>query len=413
MNEKLHKNLSGETECLSEQSLFAYIDDKLSQQQRYAVEKHLVDCELCSDALEGLKLVKSRAVIEDTKAHVKETFAGTERKDRKVIWFDFNYKLAAAASIALLICSVFILNHFLNKEENITAYKTISKTDQQPAPPPAPLNETKSGESENKLQPENNSPNKTQISSNAPQKNDLALKKTSSGTGITKSSKDQMMNKEQSSGAVSAPQQAESEPDQSITSEQAVQPKAKTSAPAGISAVAGAPQKGEFSADDAKEAYDKKAALEKNQKLEKQMEEEVQRRALSQEMEKSAKKKSRQRSASAAPEVNKPVAQNYSLADISTDISPQFPGGEVEQQKFINSTIDLKNCPNCTGSVSVSVTVTANGELQDPEIIKDISGCDCLGKEALRLVKAMPKWEPGKKDGKAVSSKHIISIGFK
>jgi hypothetical protein len=49
--------------CLTQEQITAYIDGNLSVAEQHACERHMVDCELCEDAVEGLALVKDRSVL--------------------------------------------------------------------------------------------------------------------------------------------------------------------------------------------------------------------------------------------------------------------------------------------------------------------------------------------------------------
>ena len=49
--------------CLTEEQITAYIDGKLSVAEQHACEKHILDCEMCEDAVEGIALVKDRSVL--------------------------------------------------------------------------------------------------------------------------------------------------------------------------------------------------------------------------------------------------------------------------------------------------------------------------------------------------------------
>lgn len=63
------------------------------------------------------------------------------------------------------------------------------------------------------------------------------------------------------------------------------------------------------------------------------------------------------------------------------------------------------------GSVVVSFTIDENGNIKNPEIKRGIGGgCD---EEVMRIVKEMPRWHPGKKDGKAVSTIYILPVKYK
>ncbi|MEC5143711.1 zf-HC2 domain-containing protein [Chitinophaga sp. 212800010-3] len=51
------------TGCPSQQQLLDYVQGKLSPEEQHEVEMHLADCELCSDALEGLSAIKEKEKI--------------------------------------------------------------------------------------------------------------------------------------------------------------------------------------------------------------------------------------------------------------------------------------------------------------------------------------------------------------
>ena len=63
------------------------------------------------------------------------------------------------------------------------------------------------------------------------------------------------------------------------------------------------------------------------------------------------------------------------------------------------------------GKVLVSFVVDNKGNIKDISLTK--SANEFLDKEALRVVKSMPKWNPGKKDNKKVNVKLTLPISFK
>jgi protein TonB len=91
---------------------------------------------------------------------------------------------------------------------------------------------------------------------------------------------------------------------------------------------------------------------------------------------------------------------------------PQPPGGDLQgyfaknikyPQKAINQDIE--------GKVFVTFVVTSSGAVDDVKLLKGIGyGCD---EEAIRVVKAMPKWTPGKNGGREVKVRMNIPIVFK
>lgn len=115
MNHSLKHKLFSTTECLSEQTLFDYIDKKLTAKEEHIVEKHLLECDFCSDALEGLQLLKNRTVISSIN---KKVNAKTIKKtEGKVISFNPRIILSIAATLLLVMGSIFFFNYFLTSEK--------------------------------------------------------------------------------------------------------------------------------------------------------------------------------------------------------------------------------------------------------------------------------------------------------
>jgi TonB family protein len=96
------------------------------------------------------------------------------------------------------------------------------------------------------------------------------------------------------------------------------------------------------------------------------------------------------------------------------DTHPQFPGGEPALKKFLSDNLRypaIARENRITGRVVVTFVVETDGSISSPNIIKDIGG-GC-GKEALRLISAMPKWQPGTTGGKPVRAKFTLPVEFK
>lgn len=92
---------------------------------------------------------------------------------------------------------------------------------------------------------------------------------------------------------------------------------------------------------------------------------------------------------------------------------PSFPGGMQEMMKFIS---DNRKYPaeakakDIHGKVIVAFVVERDGSLSDVKIRRGIGyGCD---EEAIRLIKSMPKWTPGKQNGKAVRASMMLPVSF-
>ena len=65
---------------------------------------------------------------------------------------------------------------------------------------------------------------------------------------------------------------------------------------------------------------------------------------------------------------------------------------------------------NVSGRVFVSFVVNTDGSIQDVTVLKGLGfGTD---EEAVRVVKGMPKWRPGKQSGRPVRVKYNLPINF-
>ena len=90
---------------------------------------------------------------------------------------------------------------------------------------------------------------------------------------------------------------------------------------------------------------------------------------------------------------------------------PKFPNGQQEMLKFIVNNINIKQSEfnGCT-KVYVQFTIERNGEISKPRIIK---GCNnILDREAMNVVKKLPKWIPGKIHNTSVRVKYTLPINF-
>lgn len=84
---------------------------------------------------------------------------------------------------------------------------------------------------------------------------------------------------------------------------------------------------------------------------------------------------------------------------------PYFPGGPEAMQKYLEDHISHPSVMRgvCSGRrIIVGFIVEKDGSLSQVDIIKSINGCPDFDFDVLRVVKKMPRWIPGKLDGKCV-----------
>ncbi len=104
--------------------------------------------------------------------------------------------------------------------------------------------------------------------------------------------------------------------------------------------------------------------------------------------------------------------KTYEMFDIQKP--PSFPGGEKELLKFLAENIKyppLARENNIQGNVALTFVVNKNGSVSDVTILRDIGG-GC-GKEAVRVVNSMPKWNPGEANGNPVKVRFTLPVRFK
>ena len=92
---------------------------------------------------------------------------------------------------------------------------------------------------------------------------------------------------------------------------------------------------------------------------------------------------------------------------------PEFPGGMEALYKYLAQNIkypQLARDNNITGKVYVTFVVERDGSIANPKVLRDIGG-GC-GAEAIRVIKSMPKWTPGKQRGKAVRVQFNLPVNF-
>ncbi len=93
---------------------------------------------------------------------------------------------------------------------------------------------------------------------------------------------------------------------------------------------------------------------------------------------------------------------------------PQFPGGESELIKLIRQNLkypEMAHQKGIQGNIIVRFVVSKTGEVDKVEIVRSLEpSCD---KEAIRVVKLLPKFIPGKQNGQNVAVWYTLPITFK
>ena len=100
---------------------------------------------------------------------------------------------------------------------------------------------------------------------------------------------------------------------------------------------------------------------------------------------------------------------------VVVETMPEFPGGQQALFKYLSENVKypvIAQENGIQGRVICQFVVNKDGSIVDVEVVRS-GGDPSLDKEAVRVIKSMPKWKPGKQRGKAVRVKYTVPVNFK
>jgi protein TonB len=109
-------------------------------------------------------------------------------------------------------------------------------------------------------------------------------------------------------------------------------------------------------------------------------------------------------------EVEKPE-----VIETEVDEDPEFPGGEAARIAFLQKNIIYPQIAieeGLSGKTWIGFVVDRSGAITNVQVLKKMPGCPECDKEAMRVVKMMPKYKPGKKNGKDVKCVYRTAINY-
>ena len=113
-----------------------------------------------------------------------------------------------------------------------------------------------------------------------------------------------------------------------------------------------------------------------------------------------------------APEIEEEEVVEQEIFQIVEEM-PAFPGGEQKLMEYVGKNIkypQIARESGIQGRVFVGFVVEPDGSVSNVKLLRGIGGgCD---EEAMRVIKNMPKWKPGKLQGKAVRTQFNLPIQF-
>ena len=93
---------------------------------------------------------------------------------------------------------------------------------------------------------------------------------------------------------------------------------------------------------------------------------------------------------------------------------PTFKGGDAALMKYLSENIKYPETAEKAGEqgrVVVNFIVEKDGAVSNVKVVRSVT--PTLDAEAVRVIKAMPKWVPGKQDGKFVRVKYNVPVSFR
>lgn len=103
--------------------------------------------------------------------------------------------------------------------------------------------------------------------------------------------------------------------------------------------------------------------------------------------------------------------EGVDIAHYPYELKPQFPGGEEKLKRYLMKKIHYpQTLDRIEGMVLARFIVTETGKITAVETL-NVSH-DLMQQEVVRVIKRMPKWEPGKLDGVPVSAYYVLPVSF-
>lgn len=108
--------------------------------------------------------------------------------------------------------------------------------------------------------------------------------------------------------------------------------------------------------------------------------------------------------------VDVPAMPDQDFIHAVAEQMPEFPGGEQAMLTFLAKNTRYPTDVCVGGVVYVSFVVERDGSLSNVSVLRGV--VPVVDQEALRVIKAMPRWKPGMQGGKVVRVKYAMPIRF-
>jgi len=107
------------------------------------------------------------------------------------------------------------------------------------------------------------------------------------------------------------------------------------------------------------------------------------------------------------------VSENEKVYDVVEQM-PSFPGGPSALFDYLSNTVRYPPAAmkkGIQGRVICTFVVEGDGSISDVKVTKSVD--ESLDREAVRVLRVMPRWIPGRQDGKPVRVKYTVPMAFR
>ncbi len=437
MSENLINKLFNKTSCIREGAMFDYIDNKLSNKERHLIEKHLIGCDFCSDALEGLEQLKSRERITMLNNEINNKVLSTAKDEPKVISMNLRLFIGIAAAILLLIGSTFFINNLAKKTidegamaEKLSTPKTATSIDSIDD-----KLKTKDKEKKDKTESTQIEHEEKQSQSDTPIEETVESASQSQNNGlkiITKkeakqSVKEKKFNSDSDNKYANATvKKDETKPDLVTKNGNNAKAENKEAASGGLNGDIALSEVSKTEREQGKINLESitQASETRNEKLNSKTKTENEKTIAAKDgaMKNSVSIPQQPTPQTLAVSKNQDAEESVTMNDKNMSLdqmasisytSAQFPSGADSLNKFIRFNFhypssDYSWDKSLGTEIIVEFIINKIGKISNPIIKKGIN--PALNAEAIRLVKSMPNWLPAMKSGKSISQTYTLPI---
>jgi len=125
----LHNHIFSNTTCISKETMLRYINKQLPKEELHKAETHMLDCELCTDAYEGLALTQNSSMLFAIDNQIDKRVSGGVAKTPIM-----RNLMMAASLIAIVFGTYFTFNLFnetINNDGNLALNKTVQAKEKE------------------------------------------------------------------------------------------------------------------------------------------------------------------------------------------------------------------------------------------------------------------------------------------